>query len=116
MGVIVELHHDERGIIWPESVAPFAVHLLDLTKTEDEKKQATKLYNDLVRAGVEVLFDDRDIAAGAKFADADLLGMPARVVVSAKTLANNQVEVKNRQSGEMTMLALDEAVKHFSQS
>lgn len=108
MGVIVELHHDERGIIWPESVAPFKVHLIDLTKTPEEKEQAEAFYAELTEANVEVLFDDRAISAGSKFADADLLGMPYRVVVSAKTLAQGSVEVKRRDESEATLVNKDE--------
>jgi len=93
MGVIAELNNDEKGIIWPESVAPFQVHLLSLGKN----KEAEKIYNDLQKNGIEVFFDDREEAsAGEKFADADLIGIPWRVVVSEKTLASGGVEIKKR--------------------
>lgn len=108
MSVIVESHHDEQGIIWPRSVAPFAIHLLDLTKTDEEKSQAKALYAQLRKAGIEVLFDDRDVPAGVKFADADLLGMPLRAVISTKSLAAGGVEVKNRSTGEVSIVALDQ--------
>lgn len=108
MGVAVEHHHDERGIIWPKAIAPFQVHLIDLTKEEGEKAQAEALYKQLTDAGVEVLFDDRTVSAGMKFGDADLLGMPIRLVISSKTLAQNSVERKERHSQEMTMVPVDQ--------
>ncbi len=98
MGSIVEVFHDAKGMLWPEEVAPFAVHLVSLCKDENDMKQADALYEDLKKQGIEVLYDDRDARAGEKFADSDLIGIPARIVVSAKTLANKQVEVKKRTS------------------
>ena len=92
MGTIVELNHDEEGIIWPESVSPFKVHLISLGKNED----AEKIYNDLSAKGTEVLYDDRDVSAGEKFADSDLIGIPYRIVVSEKSLAAGGVELKKR--------------------
>ena len=106
MGAIVETNYDEKGIIWPKSVAPFLVHLVELDKSKKVKKTSEKLYKDLssfikVSNGqvkkFEVLHDDRqNKSAGEKFAEADLLGIPYRVVVSEKTLAKNSVEVKER--------------------
>jgi prolyl-tRNA synthetase len=97
LAAIVEKHHDGKGIIWPESVAPFTVYLASLGKEETVTQTAQQLYEALKSAGIKVLYDDRtDARAGEKFADADLLGMPYRIVVSAKTLAVNQVEVKKR--------------------
>lgn len=113
MGVVVEHHHDERGIVWPASIAPFTIHLLDLTKTDEEKQQAAAIYQQLTEAGIEVLFDDRAISAGAKFADADLLGMPWRVVVSSKTLAVNQLEVRPRHSQDTELITLDELLNRL---
>jgi prolyl-tRNA synthetase len=114
MGMVVELHHDERGIIWPESVAPFQIHMISLVKTDEEKSQADALYNQLVEAGAEVLYDDREQSAGAKFADADLIGIPYRVVVSAKTLAQQSVELKKRSEKEAQLLTIDEFIKRFA--
>ncbi|MFA4890087.1 MAG: aminoacyl--tRNA ligase-related protein [Candidatus Paceibacterota bacterium] len=98
LGAIAELNHDDKGIIWPESVAPFAVHLLNLKpQISNLKSYADKLYADLQKTGVEVLYDDReDITAGEKFADADLIGIPYRVVVSEKTIKEDMVELKKR--------------------
>jgi prolyl-tRNA synthetase len=96
MGAVVELNNDEKGILWPEAVAPFTVHLLVLNQEVSIKNQANKIYNDLLKQGIEVLYDDRDVSAGEKFADADLIGIPYRVVVSEKSLKAGGVEVKKR--------------------
>lgn len=110
MATIVETHYDENGIIWPSSVAPYQVHLIDLLNTKSEE-----IYERLKDAGIEVLWDDReDVSAGEKFADADLLGIPQRVVLSERTLRGDQAEVKNRASGEMTMVSLSLLVEFFS--
>ena len=82
MGTIVETHHDKRGIIWPESVAPFKAHLLALGDDENVKKETDALYDKLNETGIEVLYDDRSLPAGAKFAEADLIGIPYRLVIS----------------------------------
>lgn len=92
MGSIVEISHDDRGIIWPEEVAPYQIHLISL----NENGEAEKLYQDLKASGWEVLYDDRDLSAGEKFADADLIGCPYRLVLSRKTIALNQAELKKR--------------------
>ncbi len=101
MGTIVEVLSDEKGIVWPESVAPFTVHLIEIAGKEGGEKShasvtAENLYKKLTSAGIEVLFDDRDARPGEKFADADLIGIPYRVVVSEKTLAAGGVELKKR--------------------
>lgn len=114
MGVIVEQHNDEAGIIWPENVAPFKVHLLSLGADEAVKQTADQLYSDLQAAGVEVLYDDRDASAGEKFADSDLIGIPHRVVISSKTMAENSAELKMRSSKETTLVPLKDLISHFS--
>jgi len=97
MGTIVETLSDEKGIIWPATVAPFRVHLTALAGDDASViSSADALYRTLQERGIEVLYDDRDISAGVKLADADLLGMPLRVVVSRKTLAENGAELKSR--------------------
>jgi prolyl-tRNA synthetase len=97
LGTIVEVLSDDRGIIWPESVAPFAVHLLALGEDGEVKKKAEEIYKSLADEGVEVLFDDRaGVSAGEKFADSDLLGIPLRAVVSERSLKDGGVEVKKR--------------------
>ncbi len=111
MGTIVELFADEKGIVWPEEVAPFRVHLLRFGASDAVTKSADDLYDKLRKAGVAVLYDDRDLRPGDKFADADLLGMPVRFVVSEKTLAENKVEVKYRTKGESELMLVEEALK-----
>ncbi|QQS22639.1 hypothetical protein IPM19_03330 [bacterium] len=115
MGVVVEQHFDEKGIIWPESIAPFKVHLLGLgAKDETVSKAASDLYQNLQAAGVEVLYDDRDSSAGEKFADSDLIGIPYRVVISAKTMGENKVEFKPRNSAESEMLTIEDLIKKLT--
>jgi len=104
MGVIVELCNDSNGILWPESVAPFRVHLISLGKNEE----AEKIYNDFEKNNIEVLYDDReDTSAGGKFADVDLIGIPWRVVVSEKSLAGGGVEVKKRSKKESEIVEVE---------
>lgn len=102
VGTIVEVFHDEKGIIWPEAVAPFKVHLLSLGKNEE----AEKIYNKLTDKNIEVLFDDRETSAGAKFADSDLIGIPYRVVVSEKSLEAGGVEIKKRSEEKSEIIEL----------
>jgi prolyl-tRNA synthetase len=109
---VAELHCDGSGIIWPRRIAPFQVHLVGLNLEKDDlNTQAEKLYQDLLSAGLSVLFDDRHVRAGEKFGDADLLGVPLRVTLSSRTLAEGQVELKLRNRDEAERLALDEAVQ-----
>lgn len=101
LGTIVEAHHDDGGIIWPESVAPFQIHLVSLCKDTKDIKQADEIYEALTKSGKEVLYDDRiDATAGAKFADSDLIGIPTRIIVSPKTLEKGSVEIKKRNEKE----------------
>ena len=112
MGTIVEVLSDDKGIIWPESVAPFRVHLLALGEDEAVHTEAEKVYQSLSQQNIEVLFDDRlGLSAGEKFADADLLGMPVRVVVSARSMKENGVEVKKRTEERGTVMSVDELIK-----
>lgn len=112
MASIVEQHHDEHGIIWPQSIAPFDVHLVSLAKKPDDEvgRQAEALYRQLEEAGLEVLYDDRRESPGVKFADADLIGVPWRVTISARSLKNGGVEVKHRREPERELVALDGVV------
>lgn len=103
MGVIVEKYHDDNGIIWPASVAPFRVHLLEFAGKDNKVKTlAESLYAKLLSGGVEVLYDDRDLSAGEKFADADLIGIPWRFVISEKTGA--KIEVKKRSEDKTELM------------
>ena len=110
MGAIVELLGDEKGLVWPESVAPFHVHLLNLSADDEEVDAvAASLHDELEKKNIEVLYDDRkNISAGEKFADSDLLGMPLRVVLSKKTLAENKLEVKKRTESSARKLTKEE--------
>lgn len=109
IGVLVEKFADDKGIVWPESVAPFKVHLVALNTDDAEVKDfAEGIYSAFKDRGVEVLFDDRDARAGEKFADSDLLGMPYRVVVSRKLKESGQFEVVTRKTGEMRLLSEEE--------
>jgi prolyl-tRNA synthetase len=110
MGVIVEKHNDQAGIIWPQSVAPAQIHLIRLGDDEAVIKTADKLYQQLIEAGRAVVYDDRDESAGVKFADADLIGLPERWTISAKTLAENSVEVKRRMANESKLVKLDKVL------
>ncbi len=114
MGTIVEVHHDDKGIIWPEAVAPFKVHLIGIMNQElGIKGKADEVYKKLTKAGVEILYDDReDTSAGQKFADADLIGIPVRLVVSAKT--QDKVEWKKRTSEETELISIDQALQKLA--
>lgn len=106
MGTIVEALSDEKGIVWPASVAPFAVHLISITGgREDIREEADKLYELLREHNIEVLYDDRDARAGEKFADSDLIGIPTRVIISEKTITAGGVEVVSRTSGSSAFVS-----------
>lgn len=111
LGALVEASHDEKGIVWFPQVAPFQVHLLDLTVKEQESKRVKGVYDKLIDAGVEVLLDDRDVSAGEKFADADLIGIPIRLVVSRET--KGKIEWKNRKSKKAQLLSVAEATSRL---
>ncbi len=107
MGTVVECMHDEAGILWPDEIAPYQVHLLSLTNKEDERAKVDAIYHKLLRAGVEVLYDDRErVSPGQKFAEADLIGIPNRVVVGKKSLESGNVEWKRRDGVDNQMLPL----------
>ena len=110
MGALVEVSHDDNGIIWFPQVAPFDVHLLEL-KAKSLKLKAKEVYEKLKKAGVEVLWDDRDVSAGEKFADADLIGIPIRLVVSKET--GDKIEWKGRTSDKTEILTSEQAMKRL---
>jgi len=116
MAAIIEQHHDERGIRWPISVAPYHVDLIVINPADSAQLQAAEsLYDKLWEAGVEVVLDDRDERAGVKFNDADLIGFPFRVVVGPRTLGEGKVEVKARVQDEARILPFDEAVRYLQE-
>ncbi|MEK7624718.1 MAG: aminoacyl--tRNA ligase-related protein [Patescibacteria group bacterium] len=115
MGTLVEIFHDEKGIIWPTAVAPFDVHLISLGKENDEVTAAAeKLYSTLKEQEIDVLFDDRgNSSAGEKLNDADLIGIPVRILLSKKTLAQNGAEFKRRNEKSSKIIALGEVVQNI---
>ena len=106
MAAVVEKYNDDKGIIWPESIAPYQVALVSLEGVEEKAKQ---VYEDLVKLGIEVLWDDRQVSAGVKFGDADLIGIPVRLVVSKKT--KDKIEWKKRESQKTELVSLEEVLK-----
>jgi prolyl-tRNA synthetase len=109
MGILVETFHDDRGIMWPEAVAPYQVHLIEVGSQKLEVRSQTEdVYNRLEAAGVEVLWDDRNESPGVKFADADLIGIPVRLVVSERN--GGQIEWKRRDQEKSELISLDEMV------
>lgn len=128
IGIAVELFHDDRGIVWPETIAPYQVHLLAINnKQETKNNKGESIYQQLQKEGIEVLFDDRkEVSAGEKFADCDLIGIPIRLVVSSKTLRQSSgqasdkvdpdkigVEWKKRNSQKTELIGLQEAIKRL---
>jgi prolyl-tRNA synthetase len=115
VAAIIEAHHDESGIKWPESVTPFKVGLLNL-KVKDEActRLCEDLYGKLLNAGVEVLYDDRDLGSGAKFADMDLIGLPWQIIIGPRSTSSGQCELKNRKTGEKLELSFEDALKRVS--
>src|SRR5204863_9862481 len=105
MAAAVEQHHDEQGIVWPRSIAPYDVHVVALPGVEAQAEQAAQA---LDGAGLDVLLDDRDQRAGEKFADADLIGCPIRVTVGKKTVEDGAVDVRRRETGEEQRVSLGE--------
>jgi prolyl-tRNA synthetase len=109
LATIAEIHNDDRGIIWPKSVAPFFVHLVGLQLEDPEIRDwADGIYSNLIQAGIEVLYDDRDVRPGEKFADSDLIGIPYRVIVSKKNKMAGQVELVERATGNVELLIEEE--------
>jgi prolyl-tRNA synthetase len=110
MGVIVEKFNDDKGILWPASIAPYTIHLTSLnTNDEAVVKRADAVYEQLLQSGIEVLYDERsDVGAGQKLAEADMIGCPIRAVVSTKT--GEQIEVKMRNEKEARLMSLDELI------
>ncbi|MBA2278972.1 prolyl-tRNA synthetase [Candidatus Saccharibacteria bacterium] len=108
MGVITELLSDDKGLVWPEAIAPYQLYLVRLGQEAEIVKAADSLYSELKDANIDVLYDDRDARAGEKFADADLLGIPWRAVISAKTVEQNSVELKARTSADMALIPVSE--------
>jgi len=111
LAAVVEANHDEQGIIWPAELAPYQVHLVALGMDRpDVAEAADRLYAELQEAGIAALYDDREESPGVKFNDADLLGMPLRLTISARTLAQDSVEWKRRSESQSKLVPLKETL------
>jgi prolyl-tRNA synthetase len=108
----VETSHDERGIIWPKEASPFEIHLLNIAADQTE---ADKIYKALQSENITVLYDQRDVSAGTKFAESDLIGIPTRILVSDKTLKEDSVEIKDRKSGNTSIVKIKNLAKEIPQ-
>lgn len=117
MGIMTELFSDEKGLAWTSEVSPYAIHLVSLHKEKGDEvyNYAGDIYNSLVKSGVDVLWDDREAGAGEKLGDADLIGIPTRVVVSQKTIAEDSVEIKERKSDKSELLKKEAFLKSYTQ-
>ena len=110
MGIIAELYHDAKGLLWPAQIAPFQVHLVSLLGME---KEAESFYNDLTGRGIEVLWDDRaEVSPGVKFADADLIGNPIRLVLSKRN--EGKIEWKKRSNKDVELIDKEEVLKRLN--
>lgn len=119
MGAIVEVYNDAKGMLWPEAVAPFKIHLIEVKSSANSadrgqlkvKSEAEKIYKQFKSAGVETLYDDRDVSAGEKFADADLIGIPYRIVISEKSIKAGGAEIKKREEKEGKIVKFKDIIK-----
>jgi prolyl-tRNA synthetase len=111
LAAVVEQHHDDKGLIWPMSVAPFHVHLVGISKTPEDKAKIDAIYELLVSCGIDVLYDDRNVSPGIKFADADLIGMPIRITIGKSFFADGEIEVRDRKSAETIKVVQEDIVK-----
>lgn len=115
MGAIVEVHHDDKGIIWPKEISPFDIHLIPLGENDKVKKASEAVYEELCSLGVEVLYDDRDKSIGEKFAEADIIGINLRMVVSERTLEKDSVEAKERNEKEAKLVKINQ-IKNYAKN
>jgi prolyl-tRNA synthetase len=118
LACVAEEHHDEYGLVWPVTIAPYQVHLILLRGkgTPQAEETAERLYADLKTAGLEVLYDDRDESPGVKFNDADLIGLPVRLTVSERALGQGGVELKLRRAPEKTVIPLGEVIQKVQET
>lgn len=113
MGTVVEVYNDKSGIVWPMAIAPAQVHLILLGTSQEVLNSAEELYQELQKQGIEVIFDDRQESAGSKLKDADLIGIPLRLIISEKTMAQNSVEAKMRAESEAQMIERGKVVEYI---
>lgn len=116
MGTVAEIFNDKNGIIWPKSIAPYQIHLVHIGGGEKTKNEAEKIYNALQKEKIEVLYDDRNESGGVKLKDADLIGIPLRIVVSEKTLEKDSVEAKRRNEDGLEMVKIGELMKYINEN
>ncbi|MCP4154505.1 MAG: proline--tRNA ligase, partial [bacterium] len=107
LACVAEEHNDDNGLIWPIAIAPYHVHLVNLCKNAST---ADKVYEDLKKEGIEVLYDDRKESAGVKFKDADLIGLPLRVLIGDRLIKNNNAEIKRRTADKPELISLDDVI------
>ena len=110
MGTIVEVSNDENGIIWPKAITPYQVHLISIGNDESVLNKADEIYEHLEKEGITVLYDDRDERPGSKFKDADLIGVPLRLVISARTIEKGEVEWKERTEKDAKGVSFDKLI------
>ncbi len=115
VGTVAEILADERGLVWPESIAPFQAHLLVLGADKKIKAKADKIYLEFLKKKIDVLYDDREVGAGEKFADSDLIGIPWRIVLSERTEIAGKLEVKERKTGKISHISLNQLFKKFNE-
>ncbi|MCL5411947.1 MAG: His/Gly/Thr/Pro-type tRNA ligase C-terminal domain-containing protein [Patescibacteria group bacterium] len=113
MGTVVEIHNDDRGIIWPISLAPYQVYLSNIGSESKIIEETERVYQELLNKNVDVLYDDRDVSPGTKLADSDLIGLPVRLVISKKTLNEGKVEYKERQEETLFYLSIREILQRL---
>ena len=117
IGTVVEVLSDEKGIVWPASIAPFNVHLIEMvSENKKVKETAEALYDKLAKLGVEVLYDDRGARAGEKFNDSDLIGIPLRIVVGEKGIEKGELEIKERKTGKVSMIKEKEVFDYIKKN
>ena len=115
MGVIAELFSDDRGLVWPDNIAPYRVYLVNIGDSPEVLSRTQEVYEALQANGIDVLWDDRSVRPGEKFADGDLMGIPHRVVVSEKTMANdNLLEYKGRTDEQAVNVSLEDLIKKLT--
>jgi len=116
LATVVEMHNDEKGIIWPKSIAPFDYHLVVLGEEKEVKDEAENIYQEMLKNDLDVLFDDREESIGRKLNDADLIGIPNRIIVSKRSLENKSVEFKERTSKESKLIAVSDLIKELKEA
>ena len=114
VSAIIEAYHDDRGILWPTSVAPFQVGIINLGKNDEKcKKVSENIYQQLRSNNIDVIYDDRDESAGRKYADMDLIGIPYQIILGPRDLESNKCELKNRLNDQRVSIDLDNIIKEL---